>query len=576
MILETSLERVQQREKFDAQIQELTQWITAIKIQRNGTASISLFPDEILFRIILEYALSMDIFSPEWTKVILVCRRWYDIAIRHTQLWSYLSARHSHPPFRNHFRNFLRRSGAYPLTCVFDDDTDVAVVACATLRSDAHRMRSLTVEGNLSVAFQEVYSFPILEHLDLKNRQGNAWELPAFIVEGGAPLLHSIRLSDVTFSQWDMLSNLTDLSLCQANQFTSPPPSLAQLLPVLARSPRLRLLKLSGYLQHHDLSFLSSELDSVSLPELKGLEVKEAISSIDTFLRCLILPATASLNIVAWNVATSPQISSLLVLVRRHLRSPEAPILRSLNIGYDIKILLEVAADTSPTCDGFFVANGHPQFSIAFRANPTKRATRGIFSRILDALPLDAVVHLNCRNNVSNNIWSTVFRHIPRLEMVRGHLSAGVLAMVTGLFEAIRQGARGLSGQKRRRAAQGLFSLPSRLCIVVGNSLSNENKCYDQLEQLLVTYRDMAAPFKPQNVAWPSLEVELMAGGNYDIFYRREKLCAVVQQFSLEGKVWDPVSERKRMEWVIYGRGDPEGNEVQSSAGIEFEGAVAV
>ncbi|KAI0054689.1 hypothetical protein BV25DRAFT_1922464 [Artomyces pyxidatus] len=137
--------------------------------------------------------------------------------------------------------------------------------------------------------------------------------------------------------------------------------------------------------------------------------------------------------------------------------------------------------------------------------------------------------------------------------------------MVAGLFETIRQGSRGLSRKKRRRAAQGLFSLPYRLCIVVGDGLSNENECYDPLERLLATYRDMAAPYKPQNVAWPSLEVELTTGGDSDIFLRRARLCAVVQQFSLDGEVWDPVFEREKMEWAIYERGDPEGNEVQSA-----------
>ncbi|KAI0067626.1 hypothetical protein BV25DRAFT_840188 [Artomyces pyxidatus] len=541
MILESQSDRDEERRTLDAELHILTQRIGAINRRRNAIAPISFLPDEILSQIILEHAFAMDIFSDKWFSTLLVCQRWQQITLRHAQLWSYIR----HSTAGRDFRASVQRSGQFPLTCVFapSGDRNEAAVYLQVLRENhAHRVRSLTLTENalFPVAFdQGVTQFPSLEHLGIKSFY-TAVTLTDSFFQDVTPGLRSLSCHNIAILGWDSLSNLTNLSLQQSIHDAVPSPSFEQLVALLGRSPRLSRLHLHNYLPE-----IIPTLDiTINLSHLERVRLLGRHQAIHIFFSCLVLPPTTSIDLSSVDIYDGPDMSALLVPIRRHLLRLGAPVLRSMTITGMTHDFLSVAADTAPFSGEPWDADFEPHVRLAVFPD-TQHAARRVLAKILDALPLESVHILSTMQTArdpSHVTWRTVFQHIPQLKEVFIPVTASTLTVLEGLLDAISRGPRGLCGARRRRAAQGLY-WPLRLRLVAfGHQRywpdpDAAKHCFCKLEQLLAAYKDMDAPSKPANMLWPTVEVTSASVWSSLTHELRERLAAVVQQLVIDGEL---------------------------------------
>ncbi|KAI0048815.1 hypothetical protein FA95DRAFT_996769 [Auriscalpium vulgare] len=547
-------------ERIDARIRDLTQQLLNAKIQHNALLRISSLPDEILFKIMYEYALLMDIFSNKWMGILVVCRRWHEIASSHAQLWSFVkSSPYYHGP---DIWDRIRKTKDHPLTCIFDPiDEENESTAYYMLQDHRHRVRSLTLAtgkpATIEKSFQDTNSLPLLETLSIRNWSEDSYSLPAFIFDGGAPRLHNIELNGVDFSDWNKLSNITQLTFTHLRRdrgFLT----MDDLLSVLERSPRLRYLNIKTHIPGDTITAVSS---SVALPCLEHVELAGQSDSLDTFLQFVTLPARTSLNITVSHYHSEARwLSGLLVRIRRHLRKPGAPVLCSVSLSGDLTSYCTLVADTIAPARSEF-SDEQPQFILI--AYPWRqRFARRIFTQVLDALPLESATHVDlltqCRRNFTPRTLCTVFQHIPRAEVVRVGVNDGMLAVVEGLMDAVRRGLRGRWGAKRRRATKGI-QWPTRLHLLAnrdgqfgrgGRNEAQQIQWYDALQALLTEYKAMDAPFKPAGVPWGTLEFTHVEGGYLAVNGYREKLFPLTGTLMLHGRPWDPVSWRKGLKRI--------------------------
>ncbi|KAI0048804.1 hypothetical protein FA95DRAFT_1678017 [Auriscalpium vulgare] len=543
---------------LDAHIRDLTRQVLAAKLERNALILISTLPDEILSQIMLEYALDMDIFSNKWTGILFVCRRWYEVASSHSQLWSFLKVS---PYSGSETRVRIRNSKEYPLTCIFEPLHN-GLVANHILQQHRHRIRSLTINAEnteaLEMAFKAADALPVLETLSVCYEGHDSYSLPAFIFGVGAPLLHIITLERINFSHWKRLSNLTELTLIQRHGSNHPLPTMDELLAVLDRSHGLRYLNIRAYLPTTTYTTISG---AVALPCLERAELSGTPRSIEMFLRSVSFPATTSLAIKVFGATyTATMLSGLLVPIRLHLRKSGAPVLCSLGLSVigDLANSSTITADTvSPTrLPRALWGNAPPQFELSFIPG-FQDIARKVFTHILDALPLESATHVDLFLHF-NRIFTpktlcTVFQHIPRAEVVRVGVNDGMLMVVEGLMEAVRRGLQGRWGAKRRRAAKGI-QWPTRLHLMAssdgrfeGVDEDQQVRCYDALEALLATYKTMDAPFKPAGVPWGTLEFTHIELGYNMVEKYKERLFPLVGTLMLRGEPWYPFSWRKSL-----------------------------
>ncbi|KAI0067622.1 hypothetical protein BV25DRAFT_1819014 [Artomyces pyxidatus] len=566
MILEHRSEHVDERAKIDTRLHELTQEIISLKVQRNAISPISFLPDELLFRIILQYALSGDVFSGHWVKVMLVCRRWYDVALSHAQLWSYISdsSRRSYDIWE-----MLERSGDCSLSCTFRHLGESGYLVQAVLEKHMYRVRSLKIhcmEKLLPLLFKEGHRWPILEHLALESWGSNNTHLPPSIFEHGMPRLHSLELNHIGISGWHCFSNLTNLSLSQGHERAFPSPSFDELLAILRRSPSIREIQLHNYLPDDEAVFATldqiyTQISPIELWHLEHLDLVARFESVDALLRCVILAPTASLHLIVRGIYEGWEIPSLLVPIHRHLRQPGAPALRSLNLKCTPHTYASITADAALKYESDLLVNDRrPHFNLI--THPSQQtACRTVFTKVLNALPLDNAEHVTLTSayghELSTATWRTVFRHLPCTKVVRIGVNEGMIAVLEGIMDAIKRCPQGLWGARRRRAARGLFAWPTHLSLMALNDGGTgvpdpvaQKHYYDSLVRLLSEYRDMDAPLKPAGVCWPTLEIDSIRYGYLMCYQYRDALFAVVQNLIVDGKPWDPVSYRKSLKAI--------------------------
>lgn len=78
-------------EAIDRENISLCGQISALKHPRNTLVPISKLPNELLSRLFFDYAReSGSLFDLQWTKLLLVCRRWNSVARQDQPLWSFI------------------------------------------------------------------------------------------------------------------------------------------------------------------------------------------------------------------------------------------------------------------------------------------------------------------------------------------------------------------------------------------------------------------------------------------------------------------------------------------------------
>ncbi|KAJ6573477.1 hypothetical protein DFH09DRAFT_388796 [Mycena vulgaris] len=290
-------------EAINQQIEWHYRQISLLKNKRNSLPPISNLPNEILCQIFCVYATEFrELSNLQWTRLMLVCRRWHDLAIEEQYLWSFIemySNRDSH-----RLRIQLKRSGVAPLTIKFMYHT--SPVSSLAVLVHSPRIVYLDITGHATVVLDLLamlphHQFPLLHTLKLKPDYKRE-EIPdgtlstfADDIFDAAPRLRSLALSFIDL-RWNLLRGLETLALTHCEDTASLTPSFGDLISTLGALPGLRDLRLDNV-----VSLKSPELvyNTVALPRLESLYLREALESTTDLLAHLTIPPTASMTVVS-------------------------------------------------------------------------------------------------------------------------------------------------------------------------------------------------------------------------------------------------------------------------------------
>ncbi|KAI0043756.1 hypothetical protein FA95DRAFT_1681673 [Auriscalpium vulgare] len=584
MISETKSDRELARTSVVGQICTLNQQLADLNSALNDTLPISLLPNEILARILLEVADATRLIihigpARPWTPILYVCRRWTSCALATPALWAHIVVRSldwfADPRTRTH----LARAGSYPLTCYMGHvDTSNVAYARAFLSDHGRRVRTVSIVGTSEAVeglFAGVQDLPILERLQLDKpifSGGTACLFPEQLLRAGAaPRLSVVDLQGVQIRSWGLFANLTELHVVMRNTFPQPFVPLPELLDSLAQSPGLRALSLSDVLSQ-DADTLASLLQhrppvpSTELPALERLDISESCHGIGALLSSLAIPPTVELHLVPLSVHTGREVKYFTHPLRRILRRADRPLMRALAVAFTFNVTLVLhrmrVLHESDSGSGVQVRMDH-------RVILPQRVVRTTALRILDAFPLEGVVDVDCagmpRTLCSRATWRAIFSRLPRAARLYGGADEAMLNMVGGLLDVLRSGPQASKStlKQRNRILQhtGKDSSPS---VHLSILCSTGPVCYGypysisaRLEELLAQYREAHA-----GQVWD--ELELLGKG---VPLRTRVLGPLARRLLIGTTVWTPEYE-----------GVPvlaEGEEVGMLAALALEAAVA-
>lgn len=376
---------------------------------------------------------------------MLVCRRWAHIGMYTKSLWSFIDIDgHEFPKMQLQ----LQRSGLAPLSIKITILDKEEFYVKYVIKDHAERIQDINISGRR----QSVESFlanlsqsrlPTLRSIKVERYTVEVGEgllrFPDLILDGRAPFLHSLSLNACSI-RWDLLHDLTHLSIVHYSRISDSSvtiPSLDILLSALERSPSLQTLKLQGFIASEPGSHLM-----VSLPQLEHLELMDNVESCANLLQSIIMSPTASLSLYPLGISHAFVARDLLIPVRRHLRSASARALRLLNISCT-KEYINIGAytDTKPV-DYFddkphFCINSHP-FAELDR--------RKIITKVLHAIPIDAITHLETRFHplLTETSWKTVFFLLPSLHTLIIGVQEATVNVANAIIQMIATPRRGV------------------------------------------------------------------------------------------------------------------------------------
>ncbi|KAF5369225.1 hypothetical protein D9757_010027 [Collybiopsis confluens] len=557
------LSSIQQRNRLRLAIDFGADLLTSLKSFRNQLSSIFFLPDEIISDIFFLVMMN-DPWSTDWCAVLLVCRRWYRVAMDDGRLWAWLS-----DSDLERLSIWQMRSKGYPLS--FKLTTTYSVFYCA---QDPARIRSLDLENGIAEFFELVNALPILEVLRVSNtgqRQSMvSWRMPSFLVEGSAPHLRHLSLENVAFAgtkELLLLSNLTHLELTRNHdqrEFLDALPSLDDFYHIVERSPCLQSIQLRSYIGNRGLeAFELRHLPPLSLPVLRLLDLNLNAQKISLLLQFLAFPHDARIILVVQPKDRSTYISdikSLMVPLRLHLCHADAPILRC---GYiQTGSYLGFSAFDKATCPTTFFYKDDERPVIQIVVYPfTQHENRQLLAKIINAIPLQKLEFLDasalCHDSTtafhdlgrayfSVQTWRTLVSLLPSRLTIRIGVNNGMLSALEGIIAAMnRSTATCPSGRrlKRRQRLEGIGSLPlSRLVLLPGISGLSHNESdegqarfYPSLLRYLTAFRDIHTVLKPRGEVLAALSIEVTRhGGQF-----AEQLSALAGEFSYAGVIWN-------------------------------------
>ena len=264
---------------------------------------------------------------------MFVCHHWFEVALGTPEVWSFWG------DSPKDWARWHRHSGTSPLDLVLGDvDYDDRILDIAvrdTLRDRAARdairrvhlwSRDAAFLGSiispLAVAGQGVRSNGI-ESFILWNHDETPVDVSEFFAHYRFPKLQRLTLNRCSITSWDLLTSRTTVltSLTLLFIHPSPPPTMSQLLSILASNPSLRKISLPAYEILDDGSGESP--CPVSLRHLKELKLGGGMQHVIGLLRRLDHPTDVGLNITLRDhtAADIPRIVG--PYLRDYLRRPD-------------------------------------------------------------------------------------------------------------------------------------------------------------------------------------------------------------------------------------------------------------
>ncbi|KAH8987724.1 hypothetical protein EDB86DRAFT_3081903 [Lactarius hatsudake] len=440
--------REDQRQSIDAEIRSLEESIQALRRRRNALAPISSLPTEVVVTIfsflrvrvtLLAFKLGAKSEGPAWLRVAHVCHRWREIALNQPLFWSHVDfttvssagaaeilARAEKVPLQLEARIPIglwdeARFGA------FQQELQNHVSHISHLGFSAAPSHLRKILGGL------VSPAPTLEFLSLSGEKYQNLRVrePAFVpdtlFDGSAPRLSSLELWHCNIS-WKspLLRGLKHLEM----RVPFERPSLTIWLDALDEMSQLKTLTLHGASPTAPPGASLPEIErNVTLPSLTLFELSSSAKDCGLALAHLILPALTSLCLVVNSRrGDGDDVQKILPYVARHAHGPQdAQPLQSMLI-YNNIMCAEILAWTLPDMDvqlpnqtAFFdsMHSARVALSITNDDHWSPGINIGIFSAVIEALPLDGLVTLTAQTSswpLTEQFW---LRHAPKWPLLQ-------------------------------------------------------------------------------------------------------------------------------------------------------------
>lgn len=289
-------------------------------------------PSELISEIFLDYVWTSDPWSRSWLDIMLVCRRWRDIAIDDSRLWAFISEHCPDPSL------WLVRAKEQLLMCRIDLLYNSPAVrrnqsyhCFKTVCHNMHRVKWLYLKGNkshiaslFSATPRDVANLTILVvdlHPSVDDRHP-ATALTMAMAAGHVSLAHALALSNafmipqwvfkypqmikslhlhetfITLEQLRSLSNLSHLELDHGRD--GPHPTLKDIFSILRHLPDLETLHLVGCIDRRDEYIpddVLAKIPGIELLSLQRIKLSLTFEQLVAMLAVLYFPLSASLSI---------------------------------------------------------------------------------------------------------------------------------------------------------------------------------------------------------------------------------------------------------------------------------------
>lgn len=283
----------------------------------NANARVNKLPEELLLKVFRYYidvwaravdTLPLAYLDPNvkvpgyhgWLQITHVCRRWRDVALRHSNLWAEIKLCRLET-----VEAFLERSGKVPLSIYvpsYRDHAQLAETMRARVLKESHRIEDFHVESVGDAHRVRVYEcegFPILKRLMLSIGNGQGTAVPSYLLKNGPPpRLEWLQAMFCTFDAVRPLFNSGMRHLAINGHIRQHQENATEwhvFLPALEAMPQLEVLALNYCLPAAalDNGALPDVGKRITLPNLKRLEVCGHSIACTTLARQLSYPASA-------------------------------------------------------------------------------------------------------------------------------------------------------------------------------------------------------------------------------------------------------------------------------------------
>ncbi|KZV62663.1 hypothetical protein PENSPDRAFT_241724 [Peniophora sp. CONT] len=306
-----------------------------VNFQRNAAISpVCRLPLEIMSRIFTLYAEKHKWFwKLSWTRLMLVCRRFREIGLQHSELWSYISLRITDKT--DHDSLLVRRARAkgWPLTVKIHYDQamadylgglggsywDPAALGWLSIEFASNAPSAKDFLHNLSA---HVYPKLVYLCLEMDRSQAESCEdiISLLLTSTTAPRLRSLSLP---VAPMGLMSDLTSLRHFSMSTVPLDGRIARNLAAFLQRCPGIIGLSFTQL----DTSFKGMDLltipSRITLPEYESLFHFGGLRFVNTLLGCLTLPRAKSLILLINSVESSQEIQRLADNVKVYLRDSE-------------------------------------------------------------------------------------------------------------------------------------------------------------------------------------------------------------------------------------------------------------
>jgi hypothetical protein len=284
-------------EELDSRIYALEVELLELKSRRNSFVHICRLPSEILV-IVFRHLQFLDdapestflwrAFDYSWTRVMRVCRRLRETAVRAPCLWNVII--YDTESMSKEWRELcLQRSGNSPL-CVYSDSIDVC--------QHWHRVCSAELKGpkiaDILIIPSPCIKVLTIDHINYEEEEeeeDQAPRLPASLLSNASSsLVHLRLLGDITLDGAPFMPSLRHLDIDMALTDVE----LASIVHLLTQTPALEELSVSRIMytaSHAPNSGKFIQVPSpVSLPHLRELILDDASSEASALLRLVPSP----------------------------------------------------------------------------------------------------------------------------------------------------------------------------------------------------------------------------------------------------------------------------------------------